>query len=62
MNERKIEYKTLDELKLDIIKRVITNGDRHPVSVTRCYETLTGSLISHSAGEDAPAGKFKIVK
>ena len=62
MNEDRIEYKTLDELKLDIIKRVVTNGDRNPVSVTRCYETLTGSLISHSAGEDAPAGKFKIVK
>ena len=62
MNEDRIEYKTLDELKLDIIKRVVTNGDGNPVSVTRCYETLTGSLISHSAGEDAPAGKFKIVK
>ena len=62
MNEDRIEYKTLDELKLDIIKRVVTNGDRNPVSVTRCYETLTGSLISRGAGEDAPAGKFKIVK
>ena len=62
MNERKIDYKTLDELKLDIIKRVVTKGDRSPVSITRCYETLTGSLISRGAGEDAPAGKFKIVK
>jgi hypothetical protein len=62
MNERKIEYKTLDELKLDIIKNVVTNGDRNPVAVTRCYETLTGSLISRGAGEDAPSGKFKIVK
>ena len=62
MNERKIEYKTLDELKLDIIKSVVTKGDRAPVSITRCYETLTGSLISRGAGEDAPAGKFKIVK
>ena len=62
MNERKIEYKTLDELKLDIIKSVVTKGDRDPVSITRCYETLTGSLISRGAGEDAPAGKFKIVK
>ena len=62
MNERKIDYKTLDELELDIIKRVVTKGDRSPVSITRCYETLTGSLISRGAGDDAPGGKFKIVK
>jgi len=62
MNEDKIEYKTLDEIKLHIIERVVTHGDRNPASVTRCYETLTGTLISHSAGDDAPAGKFKIVK
>ena len=60
MNERKIEYKTLDEIKIDIIKRIVT--DSAPVSITRCYETLTGSLISRSAGEDAPDGKFKIVR
>jgi hypothetical protein len=62
MNEDKIEYKTLEEIKLEIIKRVVTESDRAPVCVTRCYETLTGTLISHSAGEDAPKGKFKIVK
>jgi|TARA_R110001592_G_scaffold278882_3_gene546222 hypothetical protein len=61
MREDKIVYKTLDEIKLDIIKRIVMEGDQSPVSVTRCYETLTGTLISHSAGEDAPTGKFKIV-
>ena len=60
MNEDKIEYKTLDEIKMDIIKRVVTNSP--PVSITRCYETLTGSVISRSVGEEAPDGKFKIVK
>ena len=60
MNKRKIEYKTLDELKMDIIKRIVTNSS--PVSITRCYETLTVSVISRGAGEGAPAGKFKIVK
>ena len=62
MTEDRIEYKTLDEIKLDIIKRIVTDGDRNPVSITRCYETLTGTLILHSAGDDAPAGKFKIRK
>tara|TARA_Y100000310_G_scaffold261506_1_gene270881 strand:+ start:56 stop:244 length:189 start_codon:yes stop_codon:yes gene_type:complete len=62
MSEDNIEYKTLDEIKLEIIKRIVIDGDRSPVSVTRCYETLTGTLISHSVGDDAPTGKFKIVK
>ena len=58
----KIEYKTLDEIRLEIIKKVITTSDDNPVCITRCYESLTGTLISHSAGEEAPAGKFKIIK
>ena len=62
MNEDKIEYKTLDEIRLEIIKKVITTSDDHPIGITRCYESLTGSLIGHSAGEEAPDGKFKIVK
>ncbi len=61
MKEREIEYKTLDELKLDIIKRLVNLKDNQAVNVTRCYESLTGSLISHSVGEDAPAGKFKVI-
>ena len=59
MNKSKIEYKTLDEIKLEIIKRITTNSS--VVSVTRCYESLTGSIISHSVGEDAPADKFKVI-
>ena len=62
MNEDKIEYKTLDEIRLDIIEKVVTTSDQYPVCITRCYETLTGSLIGHSVGADAPVGKFKIVK
>jgi len=61
MSERDIEYKTLDEIKLEIIKKVVDTSDVSPVCITRCYETLTGSLISHSVGEEAPAGKFKIL-
>ena len=62
MSEHKIVYKTLDEIKLEIIKIITTKGDSQPVAVTRCYETLTGSLVAHKEGEDAPDGKFKIVK
>ena len=61
MNEDKIEYKTLDEIKLEIIEKIVTTSDESPVCITRCYESLTGTLISHSVGEDAPVGKFKIV-
>ena len=61
MSVDNIVYKTLDEIKLDIIKRIVMAEDQSPVSVTRCYETLTGTLISHSAGEEAPTGKFKIL-
>jgi len=62
MNEDKIEYKTLDEIKLEIIEKIVTTSDENPVCITRCYETLTGTLISHSVGDGAPDGKFKIVK
>ena len=62
MSERKIEYKTLDEIRLEIIKKVVTTNDSNPVCITRCYETLTGSLIGHSVGEEAQDGKFKIEK
>ena len=62
MNERDIEYKTLDEIKLSLIAQIVTMDESNAVGVTRCYETLTGSLIGHSVGEDAPAGKFKIVQ
>jgi len=61
MSERDIEYKTLDEIKLEIIEKVVTTSDESPVCITRCYETLTGSLIGNSVGEEAPAGKFKIL-
>jgi hypothetical protein len=59
MNSSKIEYKTLDEIKFEIIKKIMINSSA--ISVTRCYESLTGSLISHSVGEGAPTGKFKII-
>ena len=58
--QRNIEYKTLDEIRLAVIKRVVNESDSAPVNITRCYETLTGSIISQGAGDDAPAGKFKI--
>ena len=62
MSECDIQYKTLDEIRLEIIEKVVTTNAENPVCITRCYETLTGSLISHSVGDEAPDGKFKIVK
>lgn len=61
MSEREIKYKTLDEIKLEIIEKVVNTSDDIPSCITRCYESLTGSLIPQRVGEDAPAGKFKIV-
>ncbi len=61
MSNREIKYKTLDEIKLEIIEKVVNTSDESPVCITRCYESLTGTLISHSVGEDAPTGKFKII-
>ena len=61
MSEREIKYKTLDEIKLEIIEKVVNTSSDSPVCITRCYESLTGSLISYSVGEDAPTGKFKIL-
>ena len=61
MSNHEIKYKTLDEIKLEIIEKVVNTSDESPVCITRCYESLTGTLISHSVGEDAPTGKFKII-
>jgi len=58
---RAVEYKTIDDIKLDIIKRIVTVDEANLVSITRCYETLTGSLIARGVGESAPAGKFKVI-
>ena len=61
MNEREIEYKTLDEIKLSLIEQIVTMDESNGVGVTRCYETLTGRLIARGPGEDAPPGKYKIL-
>lgn len=58
--QREIEYKTLNEIKLDIVKRIVNHSDSSPIYITRCYETLTGSTISRGVGVTAPDGKFKI--
>ena len=62
MSEREIEYKTLDEIKLSLIAQIVTMDESNAVGVTRCYETLIGSLIARGEGEDAPPGKYKIAK
>ena len=53
-------YKTLDELKMDIIDR-LNNPSCSPLNVTRAHEAMFGNLIPHSVGKEAPEGKYKVV-
>ena len=53
-------YKTLDELKKDIIDR-LNNSNCSPLCVTRAHEAVFGNLIPHAIGKDAPEGKYKVV-
>lgn len=53
---RQIDYKTLRQIRAEIIKKVL-DDDTSPVSVTRCYETLFGRVIPREANKD---GKFEV--
>jgi len=53
-------YKTLEELKQEVIDK-LNDSDTTPVRITRAYESMFGANISHSVGEYAPDGKFKVV-
>ena len=54
------EYKTLEEIKQEVID-TLNASDNIPKRITRAYESLFGANISHSVGEHAPEGKFKVV-
>jgi len=53
-------YKTLEEIKQEIIDK-LNDSNTTPVRITRAYESVFGANISHSVGEHAPEGKFKVV-
>ena len=53
-------YKTLEEIKQEVIDK-LNDSDTTPVRITRAYESIFGANISHSVGEHAPEGKFKVV-
>tara|TARA_R100000963_G_C4608317_1_gene79584 strand:+ start:473 stop:643 length:171 start_codon:yes stop_codon:yes gene_type:complete len=53
---RKIEYKTLRQIRAEIIKKVL-DDDTIAVCITRCYETLFGATVPREADKD---GKFEI--
>ena len=53
---RKKEYKTLRQIRAEIIKKVL-DDETVAVSITRCYETLFGVTIPKEANED---GKIEI--
>jgi len=52
----KIEYKTLQQIRAEIIKKVL-DDDTIAVCITRCYETLFGATVPREADKD---GKFEI--
>jgi|TARA_R110000787_G_scaffold169979_3_gene282698 hypothetical protein len=53
---REVEYKTMDQIQADIIKKIMDELSS-PVSITRCYETLFGRTIPREANKD---GIFEI--
>ena len=53
-------YKTLEEIKQEIVDK-LNDSNTTPVRITRAYESVFGANISHSVGEHAPEGKFKVV-
>jgi hypothetical protein len=53
---RESKYKTLQQLRAEIIKKVL-DKDTTPVNITRCYETLFGKSIPREANED---GNFAV--
>jgi len=53
---REVEYKTMDQIQADIIKKIMDELSS-PVSITRCYETLFGRTILREANKD---GIFEI--
>ena len=60
MKNRPVVYKTLDELRDQIIEK-ITDPETGALFITRAHEIVFGTLIPREVGKDAPEGKFKVV-
>ena len=55
-----IVYKTLEEIKQEVIDSLNNSMETNAKTITRAHESVFGSNISHSVGEDAPEGKFQV--
>ena len=60
MKNRPVVYKTLDELRDQIIEK-ISDPETGALFITRAHEIVFGTLISRAEGQDAPEGKYKVV-
>lgn len=60
MKNKNIVYKTLDELRDQIIEK-LSNSQTGTLFTTRAHEVVFGTLIPRAEGEDAPEGKYKVV-
>lgn len=56
----KIVYKTLEEIKQEIIDSLNNSMMTNAKTITRAHESVFGTNISHSVGEHAPEGKFQV--
>ena len=60
MKNRPVAYKTLDELRDQIIVK-LSDPETGALFITRAHEIVFGTLISRAEGQGAPEGKFKVV-
>ena len=56
----KIVYKTLEEIKQEVIDSLNNSMETNARTITRAHESVFGTNISHSVGEHAPEGKFQV--
>ena len=56
----KTVYKTLEEIKQEVIDSLNESMETNARRITRAHESVFGSTISHSVGEHAPEGMFRV--
>ena len=70
MKKQNPYYRTLEQLRTEIIERVSIQPHRRrrgvyykncsPVTITRIHEILFGTMIATAPGDDDPAGEYKV--
>jgi len=59
MKKQNPYYRTLEQLRTEIIERV-SNKNCSAVTITRIHEILFGTMIATAPGDDDPAGEYKV--